>query len=296
MTNPAGYRVAGAVDLGGLRNPPPSTPASSGNGGVAVVDVTEATFQTEVVDRSRQVPVVIDFWAAWCGPCRQLSPILEKLAAESGGRWVLAKIDVDANQRISAAAGVQGIPAVKAVVDGQIVGEFTGAMPEPQVRQWIDQLLSVAAERLGAPSGDGDVPETPDALATAYDALATGDLDAAEAGLREALERDPGDAAAKAGLAQVALLRRAQTYDEAALRARVEADPDDVEAQGALADLDLLSGNAEAGFARLLDVVRRTSDGTRDAARTHLVGLLDALDPGDPAVLQARRDLANALF
>jgi putative thioredoxin len=295
MTDPASFRLSGAVDLGGLKQPAPTNGGNAAN----VVDVTEATFQSEVVDKSRSVPVVIDFWASWCGPCRQLSPILERMAAADGGKWILAKIDTDANQRIASAAGVQGIPAVKAVVDGQIIGEFTGAMPEGQVRQWIDQVLAIAAQRDGgAAPDDAAPPPTPGevAIEAAYDALASGDFDAAETVLRQALERDPGDATAKAALVQLDLLRRATAHDEAALRRTVADNPDDIAANAALADIELLNGQPEAAFSRLLGLFRRLPAETRDQARTHLLELFDTVDPSDPAVIAARRDLANALF
>jgi putative thioredoxin len=260
-----------------------------------VVDVTEATFAAEVVERSKQVPVVIDLWASWCAPCRQLGPVLEKLAAEGNGSWVLAKVDVDANPRIAEALQVQGIPAVKAVVDGQLVDEFTGALPEAQVRQWLDRL-GVGASG-GAAAGAG--PESPpgdERLARAVAAERSGDLDAALAAYREVLAEAPADPDAKAGVARVELVRRARSVDEAALTARAAAAPDDVDAAGALADLDVVRGRPREAFARLLDVVRRTSGDERDAARERLVGLFDVLPADDPAVVSARRDLANALF
>src|SRR6185436_8698117 len=147
----------GAVDLGALRPAaPPPQPAGAGNGvgqggpgvpaaaggGVTVIDVSEATFQSEVLERSLRTPVVIDLWADWCQPCKQLSPVLEKLAAEGGGSWVLAKIDVDANPRIAQALRVQGIPMVMVAVGGQLMEGFTGVLPEAQVRQFIDAVLT----------------------------------------------------------------------------------------------------------------------------------------------------------
>src|SRR4051812_39977652 len=164
--------LAGAVDLAAVkaRNeaaaraqaaPPPDATAPVGAPGGAVVDVTEATFQAEVLDRSFQVPVVLDLWAEWCGPCKQLSPVLERLATEDAGSWVLAKVDVDANPALAQGLRVQGIPAVKAVWQGQLVAEFPGAIPEDQARQFVTEL--VRATTGGAVSGDEDeAPEIDD--------------------------------------------------------------------------------------------------------------------------------------
>lgn len=302
--------LAGAVDLSGLKKSPPAggaPPGAAANGGQpaapsSVVDVTEATFGAEVLERSTEVPVVIDFWAEWCAPCKALSPVLEKLAAEGGGSWILAKIDVDANQRLAAAAGVQSIPAVKAVIDGQVVGEFTGAIPEPQVRQWITTLMEAAArapdEAGAAPGGPEPTEEQVDPrIIAAEDALQRGDADAAEAALRTVLTEQPGHPQATAALAQVELFRRVSDLpDLDGIVAAADAAPDDVEVQGLAADVELLSGQVEQAFARLVNLVRRTEGAERDAARNRLLALFAVLSPEDPRVARARRDLTAALF
>ncbi len=154
------FSIYGAVDLGARqaaaqRKQQAAEAGTSGGTGTAVIDVTEETFNSLVVEQSRTTPVIIDLWADWCEPCKQLSPVLEKLAGEPGGQWILAKIDVDANPRLSQALQVQSIPTVVAVIGGQLVDGFLGALPEAQVRQWISQVLE-AAEQLGvAPGGPG---------------------------------------------------------------------------------------------------------------------------------------------
>jgi putative thioredoxin len=300
-------RFAGAVSLDSLvRRPqtaapaaPPSAPTANGGAPVTVIDVTEASFQVDIIDRSMTVPVVIDFWAEWCGPCKQLSPILERLAVEGGGAWVLAKIDVDSNQQLAAAAGVQGIPAVKAVWQGGIVGEFTGAVPEPQVRGWIGELLKATGAANGVAAGDGaDLSEPPlsPELVEAAAAFERGDYDAAERAYLAILAASPADQLAAGALAGVRLFKRAEHLEPGAVRAAAEAAPDDLDAQLAAADVDMLEGLVDQAFKRLVDVVARTSGADRDRARVHLLGLFDAAGPDDPSIPAARSALSRALF
>lgn len=266
---------------------------------VTVVDVTEATFQAEVLDRSFQVPVVLDLWAEWCGPCKQLSPVLEKLAAEGNGAWVLAKIDVDANQAIAQALRVQGIPAVKAVFQGQILGEFTGALPEAQVRQFVDAVVEATggAAAPAAEPGEAPLPAEPEdpRVVAAEDATAVGDLDRAAVLYREILAAEPAHPRAGQALREVDLLRRITAAPEDAV-ARANAAPADVAAQLAAADVELAEGDVDKAFARLLDAVRATAGTEREEIRTRLVELFDVVGPDDPRVATARRDLSRALY
>lgn len=292
--------MAGALDLSALKaraTAPPSTPGTPAPAAKPhVVDVSEATFQTEVIDRSMQMPVVMDLWAEWCQPCKQLSPILEKLAAEGGGSWILAKIDVDTNQRIAEALRVQGIPAVKAVWQGQLVAEFSGAIAEAEARQFVAALLEAAGTGppTAAAAGAPPEPEDPRVIA-AEDALEQGDLDAAARIYQEIVDVEPMHPFAADALRQVQLMQRlAQAGPDPV--AAADAAPEDIAAQCAAADALVASGDTQAAFTRLIDVVRRGPGAERDQAREHLVELFAVVGGDDPQVIAARRALTNALF
>jgi putative thioredoxin len=302
--------MAGAVDLSALKarseaaaRQQAAPQGSGGDGSRFVLDVTEQTFQAEVLERSLQVPVVVDLWATWCGPCKQLSPVLERLAEAGGGAWVLAKVDVDANPRIAQAFGVQSIPMVVAVVAGQPVDAFNGALPEPQVRQWISRLLDALRDRMpaiaeaeAAAGGDAPAEEPEDPRFTAAeDALERGDYAAAEAAYQQILAAEPANEQAAAALAQVRFLARAERADPTAV-AKADAAPDDVDAQLAAADAQLATDDVEGAFDRLVKMVARTSGDERDRVREHLVGLFELFPADDSRVSAARRALARALY
>jgi len=302
---PTDINIAGAVDLSALRAPAaPAGGAPAQPAGPHVIDVTEATFEVEVLERSLQVPVLVDFWAEWCGPCKQLSPLLEKLAAEAGGTWVLAKVDVDANQALSGQLQIQSIPTVLLALGGRLIQGFTGALPERDLNAFLEQVLAAAAQAglpgAGvAPAEPGaeppPVPTDPEVLA-AEEAMATGDYAGAAAAYDTLLDRKPADPEAIAGRAWARLLERSVDADPEAVLAAAQAAPDDAAAQTAAADVEILSERIDEAIARLVDYVRRSTGDDRDTARAHLLSLFDALDPADPRIVTGRRSLANALF
>ncbi|MEU3828173.1 tetratricopeptide repeat protein [Streptomyces sp. NPDC029080] len=275
-----------------------------------VIDVDEAGFEQEVLQRSAEVPVVIDFWAEWCQPCKQLSPVLERLAVEYNGRFLLAKIDVDANQMLMQQFGVQGIPAVFAVVAGQALPLFQGAADEQQIRQTLDQLVTVAEQRFGLTGLTVDPDAEPGAapvaapaegpyeaaLNAAAQALDAGDLGGAVRAYQNVLADDPAHPEAKLGLAQAELLQRVQDMDPQKVRQEAAEKPKDAAAQIAAADLDLVGGHVEDAFGRLIDTVQRTAGDDRDAVRVRLLELFEVVGQDDPRVVGARRALARALF
>jgi putative thioredoxin len=256
------------------------------------------------------VPVVIDLWADWCGPCKQLTPVLETLADEYAGRFLLTKVDVDAEQQIAAAFQVQSIPSVFAVIGGQPVPLFQGALPAAQVRQYLDELLRVAGENgisgTVAPEvpAAGDTgpegPDEPSPVEAEFDravaAIDVGDWEAARAAYRAVLTIAPGDVDAVAGLAQVDLWQRTEGVDAATALAAAHADPADVDASIVAADVLAASGDRAQAYARLVTAVRLSAGDERTRARTRLLELFELAPADDPEVAAARRALAAALY
>jgi len=274
------------------------------------LDVGLADFDQHVLEESKHRPVVVDFWAPWCGPCKSLKPVLEKLAAEYGGMFLLAKINSDDNQELAARYGVRGIPSVKAFINGEQVDEFSGALPEGEVRAFLDRLIPGPADALrmqaAAARMAGEMPAALKLLAEAskLDPDHVGvRLDAAEImlDLNEADEAgrllgsvpDEGDPRVPALKARLQFMSAAGE-DEAALRARVAANGNDLDARLTLANLLVAAGQYEAGMEQLLEIVRRDRAFNDDIGRKTLLSVFNLLGGGE-LVSRYRRLLASAL-
>jgi len=278
-------------------------------------DVSEATFAAEVIERSRQVPVLVDFWAPWCGPCRQLAPLLERLAEQYQGRFHLAKVNSDDNPRLSAQYAVRSIPNVKAFVDGALVDEFLGAQPESAVREFIDRLLPSSAEllrreaqeRLRQGAAEDALRLLDQAIATAghEDALhadraqallALGRVEEARAALRQLGPLATDDTRIAAIVARVNFAQPDDTPAAAELEARIGANSADLQARLALARAHVSAQRHEAALEQLLEIIRCDRKWNDEAGRKTMLAVFDLLGPQHALVARYRRLLASALY
>lgn len=317
-TGPAS--LGGAIDLSPLvtqaasQSGAPSAAAPGGPGASnvpsevdvpsLVLDVTDDTFAS-IAQLSAVVPVVIDLWAEWCQPCKTLGPILEKVTESLGGRVLLAKIDVDSNPQLAQAFQAQSIPTVAALVAGQPVALFQGAIPEQQVVEIFSQLLELAAQngvtgRVNAKHGGSAPiaaePALPPLHQEAFDAIERGDYAAAVTAYEQAISQNPRDTEAQSGLTQVRLLQRLDGKSLDEIRARASAEPTNIDAQLDVADLDISGGHVTDAFVRLLDLFRESNEDDQLRIRERLLELFDVVGVSDPRVLDARRQLTSLLF
>ncbi|AWK87681.1 thioredoxin family protein [Azospirillum thermophilum] len=307
-------------------NAPKSAAAASAGAGDLVKDSSDRAFMADVIEASRSVPVIVDFWAPWCGPCKQLGPILEKVVLAAKGAVRLVKIDTDQNPMIASQLRVQSIPAVYAFFQGRPVDGFMGALPESQVKTFVERLVKLAGSAGG---GEGDMLE--EALAHAREALEAGDVQTASEIYGEILQAEPENAAAYAGLIRCLIkaddtTRARQMLDKApeaiakdkelvSIRADLELaeqaanagpipelmekvahDADDHQARYDLAMALYAAGKREAAVDALLEIVRRDRAWNEEAARKQLVKFFEAFGPTDPLTVQTRRRLSSILF
>ena len=290
--------MAGAVDLSGLkqRPAPPASGASDAPAGPASgTEVTEANFETAVLARSNEIPVVVVLWTPRSDSSAQLVELFSALAAQDGGTWALATVNVDTTPRVAQAFGVQAVPTVVALAAGQPLASFQGMQAPEQLRGWIDQLLSATAGKLSGSTADGEPDQVDPALAAAREHLDNGDFPAAKSAYQAILEGDPNHVEAKGAVRQIDFLTRATAHPQNAV-ALADAAPGDIDAAFAAADVLVLSQDVTAAFARLTALVRSTSGDDRTRVRTRLIELFDLFDPADPDVIAGRRNLANALY
>ena len=315
MTVPQ-FSRPGAIDLSALRRPA-GTPSATGSGsataaapgGGYTIDITsEQSLRSDVVERSMSAVVLVSFWSPQVPASVEINAVLGMLADEYAGRFLFARLDIEGQPDLAQALGIPQVPLVVAALRGQLAPLIQEPLPEPEMRALVDQILESAVangvagivEPAGPISGAAAAEEPADEPVSRFPeaeaALLSGDLDAAIEGYEEGLRSSPADPEASLGLAQAKLLKRTQGVDMTAAREAAASRPEDVSAQTLAADLDLIGGNVEDAFGRLIDLVRRTTGDERDVARGHLIEMFGVVGDADPRVAKARQQLASALF
>jgi putative thioredoxin len=279
------------------------------------IDVNEENFEFAVLDQSKQVPVLVDFWAEWCGPCKVLGPVLERLAEEYGGAFIVAKLNVDENPSLAAAFRIQGIPAVKLFKDGELASEFTGALPESMVREFLSKFLPSAADKQAQEAAALEAEDKTAEAKALYQSILDSDPDHAKSLLgmgRLAMNAGDNDAAlgfldkisavaderkeAERLIARLKLQGGAAAQDLQKLRAKVEAEPDNLDARLALAQALAGVENYREALPQLLHIVKTDRSFQDDAARKAMLQIFEVLGSDDPLTDQYRNELAKVLF